>query len=87
LWKFWVTWASTVRSVTYSRAAMARLDMPSAISPRTSSFPLAEAGQRVLPAAPHQARDDRGVDHRLPVHDAAQGVHHDGDAEYVLLGE
>jgi hypothetical protein len=33
-----VTWASTVRSVTYSRAAMARLDMPSAISPRWLVF-------------------------------------------------
>src|SRR4029453_16259902 len=35
--------------------------------PEDLSFPLAELGQGVLPAAPsHQARDDRGVDHRLP---------------------
>jgi hypothetical protein len=83
-----VTWASTVRSVTYSRAAMARLDMPSATSPRTSGSRSLGTASGVLPAAPpHQARDDRGVDRRLAVHDAARGVHHDGDAEYALLGE
>jgi hypothetical protein len=45
-----------------------------------------EDGQHAA-APPQQARDDGGVDRRLAVHDAAQGVHHDGDAEYALLGE
>jgi hypothetical protein len=54
--------------------------------PQHLSFPLAQFSERVLPAAPpDQARDDRGVDHRLPVHDAAQGVHHGGDVEDALL--
>jgi hypothetical protein len=54
--------------------------------PEDLSLPLAEGGQGVLPAAPpHQARDDRGVDHRLPVHDPSQGVDDGGDVEDALL--
>jgi hypothetical protein len=76
-----------VRSVTYRRAAMARLDMPSAISPRTSrsrwlSWPSGSWRRR------RPTRRETMVG-RSPfaVHDAAQGVDHDGDAEYALLGE
>jgi hypothetical protein len=54
--------------------------------PEDLSFPLAEAGEGVGPAAASdQARDDRGVDHRFAVHDAAQGVDDGGDVEDAFL--
>jgi hypothetical protein len=54
--------------------------------PEYFPFPLTEDSERVLSAAsPDQARDDRGVDHRLPVHDAAHGVDYGGDIEHPFL--
>jgi hypothetical protein len=61
---------------------MARLDMPSTISPGTSR-------SRSLSTVSGSCRRHRLTrrDYRLAVRDAAQGVNDDGDAEYVLLGE
>ena len=69
--KICVTCASTVRSVTYSRAAIALFDRPSATSARTSrsrSLSAASGSASALP--PEQAGHDRRVDDRLAFVDA-----------------
>ena len=81
-----MTCASTVRSVTNSRAAIARLDMPSATSARTSrSRPVSPASGSVRRRRPQEAGHDRGVDDRFPVHDPPEGVDDRGDVGYPFL--
>ena len=81
-----MTCASTVRSVTNSRAAIARFDMPSATSPRTSRSRSVSPFEGIGPAAPAQETgDDRRVDDRFPVHDPAEGVDHGRDVEHPFL--
>ena len=81
-----MTCASTVRSVTNSRAAIARFDIPFGHEPQDFSFPVGEPGQRIGPAAPAQeAGDDRRVDDRFAVHDPPEGVDHRGHVKHPFL--
>ena len=81
-----MTCASTVRSVTNSRAAIARFERPSATSAKTSrSRSVSPASGSVRRRRPQEAGHDRGVDDRFPVHDPPQGVGHRGDVEHPVL--
>ena len=81
-----VVCASTVRSVTKRRAAIAWFDMPSAMSPSTSrSLAVKSASGSSRPPAADESRDDRGVDDRLALRQTPQSVDEDGNVEDALL--
>ena len=87
-WKTCLIWVSTVRSAMNRRAAIARLDKPSATSDRTSRSRAVSSVERIVGAgAADEPRDDRRVDDGLAVVDAAQRVDEDRDVEDALLQE
>ena len=80
--------ASTVRSVTNRRAAIARLESPSATSDEDLTLTCGQLRQRIVaPSAAEEPRDDRRIDDGLAIVDATQRVNEHGDVEDALLQE
>ena len=81
-----MTCASTVRSVTNRRPAIARLERPSATQTEHLALAVSQLGERVFAApSPQEARDDRRVDDGLALGDPTQRVDEHGNVEDALL--
>ena len=80
------TLPSTVFSVSPSRSAMAALDRPSAMSPRTLSLARRQLVQwPAAPRAPEQGRHDLRVDDRTPGPDSPHGGDEVGEIRHPIL--
>src|SRR4030095_13218290 len=85
--KICLVWASTVRSVTNRRLAMARFDRPSATRARASRSRSLSAESGSSRRRRPTRRDTIVVDHAFAFGGPVERVHQDGGVEHPLLQE